>query len=295
MTRAVFDLRTPVDWNAPLRQSIWALLPLGTRPMVETWIEQACANGCREFLVVPKAEELATLSRTLGDGSRWGCRIDVREKLAEADQYRSGCGPADGRHLNKGILWMNEPCLLSEDLIRQPIDSLHDYFRVNLDLSAGVYSLPVAPGYEGLAASAEGESVGLEPILAPSARFHSPLMLGDHVRVNGFAELGPNAVIGNHVVVGRGSRVVNSLILDDTYIGAGLNVDGRIVDGRRLIDPRDGLAIELDDLLLADLQTNRSPVSDLFAGVRRWFAPGAKKSERKEASPAEMFSTRRAS
>jgi len=101
---------------------------------------------------------------------------------------------------------MNEPCLLENELIRRPIQSLHDYFQVNLDLAAGVHCLPVAPGYEGRAASTKGESVGLEPILAPSARFHPPLMLGDPVRVNGFAELGPNAVIGNHVVVGRGSR-----------------------------------------------------------------------------------------
>jgi|GEM_PF-1622494 len=268
MNRAVFDLRTPVDWHAPLRQEAWAMLPLGTRPMVATWVEQACAHGCHEFVVMPELNQYSLVSKVLGDGTRWGCRIEYRPHLMGDDRFRPDQDPS-----SEDILWMNQPCLLSDQLVREPITSLQQYYQLNLDLAAGLHSLPVAPGYAGgvRSRSGAGESVGLEPIMAPSARFHPPLMIGDHVRVNGFAELGPKVVVGNHVVIGRGSRVVNSMLMDHSYVGPGLNIEGRIVDGPRLIDPVDGVAIELDDLLLADLKDVPSPMSMISTRVRGWF------------------------
>jgi hypothetical protein len=82
--------------------------------------------------------------------------------------------------------------------------------------------------------------------------FHSLLFAGFHRRFHNVQLLadtiiGPSAIIGNNVIIDRESSVESSIVLDNTYIGEHLEVNGRIASGNRLNDPRSGASIEMED------------------------------------------------
>ncbi len=60
-------------------------------------------------------------------------------------------------------------------------------------------------------------------------------VLGDYSRIHPEARLNGNVAIGKHCLIDRGARISNSVILNGTYIGAGLAVENAIVYGDRMI------------------------------------------------------------
>lgn len=131
-----------------------------------------------------------------------------------------------------------------------PIDSLAAYYALNMDLVHGGIAHYLTPGY----AHRDGAYLGFNVIYPPSTALNPPLIVGNDVRIHGLASIGPGAVLGSRIIVDSQAQVRNSLVLDGTYIGRGVEIAGRIVAGRRLIDPQDGTVLELEDLhLLAPL------------------------------------------
>lgn len=233
--KAVFQTQFPAPWEDALPGYPWPLLPLGGRPMILTWIESAVAAGCEEIVVVLGGAAPA-IEALCGDGTAWGCHIQYRFQRPE---------PTPDEVLVTGPAFVSPK---GHTLHVRPMLSLGDLHGFNMDIASGRSELAVLPGYQ----SVPGECVGLDVHVSPSSRSERPFVVGDHARLASFCTIGPEAVLGRHVVVGRGSRVARSLILDHTHIGQGLEIDGKIVAGNRLIDPATGIQLELDDLLLAD-------------------------------------------
>ena len=131
------------------------------------------------------------------------------------------------------------------------IDSLQAYFDLNMAMVEGEIGRYLTPGYQ----RDDCAYLGYNVQYPATARLVPPLMIGNDVRLRSLCTIGPRAVLGSRVIVDRQAEVTDSIVLDGTYLGAGIELKGRIVAGHRLIDPSDGTAIDLADTqLLAPLR-----------------------------------------
>lgn len=148
----------------------------------------------------------------------------------------------------------NAPAFPPDCIAPHPVDSLADYYALNMALVRGEIAHYLTPGY----ARQENAYLGYNVVYPSAASLKPPLIIGNDCRIRALASVGPDVVLGSRIIVDRQAEVRNSVVLDGTYLGAGIEVDGRIVAGRRLIDPSDGTVLELDDAhLLAQLGVQR--------------------------------------
>jgi NDP-sugar pyrophosphorylase family protein len=73
---------------------------------------------------------------------------------------------------------------------------------------------------------------------------------GSYCRVDKSARLSGDVIIGDRVAVGRGARVRDSIIFDNTYIGSNTDCTDSIVNGNLLIRVDTGVCLELNDPVL---------------------------------------------
>lgn len=101
----------------------------------------------------------------------------------------------------------------------------------------------LTPGY----AHRDNAYIGFNVVYPVQAELKPPLMIGNDCRIGSLALVGPDVVMGNRIIVDRQAEIRNSIVLDGTYLGTGIEIDGRIVAGKRLIEPHDGTVLDLDD------------------------------------------------
>ncbi|MEA2067805.1 MAG: NDP-sugar synthase [Verrucomicrobiota bacterium] len=146
------------------------------------------------------------------------------------------------------------------------IDSIARYFDLNMKMVVGEFSRYVTAGFSGK----DGSSIGYNVRTPPSSHLQAPIMVGDDCRFGSMTTVGSNAVVGNHVIVDAYSELVNCLVLDDTYIGRNLEIRNKIVAGNRMIDPRDGTMIQIDDSWLIARNRPDMRTEDLVRYVILW-------------------------
>jgi hypothetical protein len=108
---------------------------------------------------------------------------------------------------------------------------------------------------------------------SPDATIHAgsvivgPVLIGPGCFVAAGARLGPGTVLTHDVVISSGTTVVNSLVLPQTFVGQGLELDEAVVNGCSVQHLRLGVRTTLprSDGLLLDLQ----PTGVVRAG---WFS-----------------------
>jgi len=145
-----------------------------------------------------------------------------------------------------------------------PVESLRDFFAINMRLAGGEISRYLAPGY----GAADGSCVGYNVVLPPSAEVAPSVILGNDCPVGRLASVGPCAVIGNHVRIGRQAQLSQCVVLSDTYVGEQVEIREKIAAGNRLIDPEDGVVLELEDTwLLARMPPAAAPWDAYRAAV----------------------------
>lgn len=124
-----------------------------------------------------------------------------------------------------------------------PVDSVSAYYDLNMKMVRGEFSRYVTAGY----GTVDGSSVGYNVLTPPSALLRAPIIIGNDCSLGVMSTVGPNAVIADHVIIDARSELSNCIILQDTYIGQNLEINRKIVSGKRLIDPDDGIMVEIDD------------------------------------------------
>jgi lipopolysaccharide/colanic/teichoic acid biosynthesis glycosyltransferase len=77
-----------------------------------------------------------------------------------------------------------------------------------------------------------------------------PVYIGAGAQIERDVELGPNAVIGANTVVDEGATVRNSSVLEGTYVGRLVKVDGRVVRGGLIVDAGSGESLRVVDPFL---------------------------------------------
>ena len=152
----------------------------------------------------------------------------------------------------------------------QAIDSVRAYYELNMDLVRGEITRYLAPGYH----AADGAYVGYNVILPPGVQVQAPLMIGNDCRLAPLSAVGPDVVLGSRVVIDAGTVVTRSVVLAGTYVGSGLEIEGKIVSGRRMVDPESGAAVDIEDpWLLAPLGA-AGRMGDGLRAVFGWILAG---------------------
>jgi NDP-sugar pyrophosphorylase family protein len=125
-------------------------------------------------------------------------------------------------------------------------NSLAEYYKANLRMIQGEYKYLKPAGREittGHRASPRAR-VGQKSIHSSYGYF------GANSKVARSATLSGSVVLGDNVVIDYGARVSDSIILDNTYIGANTDCRDAIVSGSLMIKVDTGICLELDDPLL---------------------------------------------
>ena len=147
-----------------------------------------------------------------------------------------------------------------------PINSITDYFNINMKLVAGECSRYVSAGFS----SSDGSSIGYNVHTPPSSHLQTPIIIGDNCRFGALTTVGPNAVVANHVIVDAFTELINCLILEDTYVGRNLEIRNKIVAGNRVIDPTDGTVIEIEDSWLVARNRPDMRTEDVVRYIILW-------------------------
>ncbi len=138
------------------------------------------------------------------------------------------------------------------------LDSLEQVLQANLDLAGGRFLGLVPAGLK----HSEGIMTGRLSHLDPASVVDPPVSLGDHSSVHRSARLYGPVVIGSNCFIDRDTQIRDSLILPDTYIGAGLDVKDAIIGEGMLVQPGSDLSLPIDDPLWVAPMARRWRASD---------------------------------
>lgn len=94
----------------------------------------------------------------------------------------------------------------------------------------------------------------------PTAHIHPPVYIGEGSQILTDTEIGPNAVLGSYVVVGRNTSIKNSTVFNSTLIGTHLDIESKIVNKNILIDTKLNDIVQMaEPLILADVSPTYFP------------------------------------
>lgn len=133
---------------------------------------------------------------------------------------------------------------------------------VHIHLAAGT-SLAVdslAAYLDAVAASLAGTSpfseergdiiIGRHCDVHPTTHLIPPVRIGDFTSIGRECVIGPMAQIGGHCVVDARTEVLRSVVMDGSYVGREVTLDGRVADHELLITPKTGAVIRVPDAFL---------------------------------------------
>ena len=221
-----------------------AALPVCGKPILEYQLDECARKGVTEVLVLDWGYDVALANR-LGDGARWGLKLTYTGSSAVG-----ACESEIGRHA--GFVGQSDVSFVRENSVGgRLIDSLETYFEANFDVLRNPGDL-VLPGYSAEA----GVYAGMNVVIKPSVEIAAPVAMGDNVHLERGVRISDGVVLGEGVVVSRQTRISRSVIFDGTYLGPNMEVAGKIVVGRRVIDPASGAFVDLVDAgLSSDLES----------------------------------------
>lgn len=124
-----------------------------------------------------------------------------------------------------------------------PLESLKDLYEINMSLVQGEVQNYLQPGYY----DKDNVIIGYNVITPPTATLSAPLIIGNDCRISPMTSIGPNAVVGSHVLIDRQSEISDSVILSGTFIGQGMEIRSKIVFGNTVIDPYSQAVVTIPD------------------------------------------------
>ena len=103
------------------------------------------------------------------------------------------------------------------------------------------------PGYS----SEHDVHIGRNVVLEHGSCVKTPVLLNDNTWFGRNVILDGDVIVDSGSYVSEGVRLRRTLVCRDTFIGEALDFDGKIIVGRRVIDPETGTWVDLEDPGLA--------------------------------------------
>ena len=122
------------------------------------------------------------------------------------------------------------------------VHDLRSWYELNFTVfhDSGLFTLP---GY-----SAERDvHLGRNVVLEHGVNISPPALLQDNVWCARNVHLDGDVIVGSGTFIGEGTTLRRTVVCDNTYIGTGLVLDGKIVAGNRIIDPVSGVWTDVED------------------------------------------------
>ena len=103
------------------------------------------------------------------------------------------------------------------------------------------------PGYS----SEKNVHIGRNVVLEHGTSVKAPVLLQDNTWFARNVILDGEVIVDSGSYVSEGAKLARTVVLRDTFIGEGLEFDGKIVSGRRVIDAATGTWVDLEEPGLA--------------------------------------------
>jgi lipopolysaccharide/colanic/teichoic acid biosynthesis glycosyltransferase len=84
-------------------------------------------------------------------------------------------------------------------------------------------------------------------ILHPTTRLIPPVYLGQDCRISGGCVLGPDVVISDGTIVDTKTSIKNSIVLEQSYVGEGLELEDVIIDKSLLVNAKHNSVLNIPD------------------------------------------------
>ena len=265
------------------------MLPLAGRRFVDHAIETARRRGSPRTVVADWELFSPQLAQELGDETRPGGTVPYLHAEGAQPEGLDGLASAGGpvaEELRDGVIveWglsvqtgraargTFRPCTPEEtartpqglylfeggrwsrcETGNIPLAGVKEWFDANFAV-LGRPDLFSMPGYT----SEKDVHIGINVVMERGTTAVPPLLMLDKAWCARNVKLDGNVIIGRESFVGEGTRLKNTIICDDTYVGQDMELEGKIVSGRRIIDARDGTWVDVENPNIARSGTELS-------------------------------------
>lgn len=265
--------------NQPL-----STVPLLGKSLLEYWIEYLAVKGAKHIQILA-ADRPEMVRELVGDGARWGLRIEVIEESRELL-------PSHARTkypiLQKAD-WMPEPDNMIA-LTQFPGVPEHSLFNSYTDWFGALSAwLPQAAGENrlGMREIQPGVWVANRARIASGVCLRAPCWIGEDVSIGARCTIGPMAVVEDRAVVEADCEISNSVVGPETFVGGWTELRQSLAFGNSLVNWNTGVAAEIEDpLLLCALREPRA--TGTLAALRQKLA-ALNKPEKVEKEELELL------
>ncbi len=228
--------------DAPL-----ALAPILGEGIVSHWIEHLAVLGARHVQVIA-ADRTDQVRAVLGDGARWGVRLDVistsvEPSIAEAvARYRPANAAGWIAAPNDVVVMDHLPGCADLPLF----ESYASWFAALLAWMPRA----LTPARVRVTEIRPGIWVGRRAHVSAKAELIAPCWIGDQVFVEPGAIVGPGAIVENRSVIEDEARVTQSWVGPDTFVGPMTALASSLAWGNRLTNWRSDSSLQVPDPFL---------------------------------------------
>lgn len=234
------------------------LVPILGKCLVEYWLEHLVLRGDRDvrIIAIDRAEHVRAL---VGDGSRWGLRVEVIAEPNESDPveiraHRDGypVPPVTPPPPDDVVLMDHLPGLTGFPLF----DSYEAWFQA---LQAWIPHACTSDRI-GRREISPGVSAGLHSRISPAAQLNAPCWIGDNVFVGPDAVIGPGAILEDRAFIECGAHITQSVVGPETFVGELTLIDQSLASGNLLINWKTRSCLDVpDEFLLCSLGVRQPP------------------------------------
>lgn len=216
------------------------------------WIEHLASLGAKEVKVIA-SDRPEKIRASVGDGSRWGVKVEVIESSTEM-AVQDGLA----QYRPKGEAgWLEAPhdVIVADTLPGLPRQKLFESYDGFFHALKESMPFITARGRVGLKQIRPGVWAGLRVHISDDAVLEAPCWLGDGVHIEKGAHVGPNAILEDLSWVSAGADVFDSVIAPETHLGVATSLNHSVAVGSTLIDWESGSVTKIaDSFLLCSLR-----------------------------------------
>ena len=257
-----------------VEQNPLAIAPILGESIVSHWIEHLAGLGARhvQVIVADRADQVRT---TLGDGARWGVRLEVITVSVEPTPAEAAAKfrPSDAEG------WMAAPhdIVFLNHLPGTPDQSLFASYANWFSALIAWMPRALTPARVRVSEIRPGIWVGRRAHVSPTAQLLAPCWIGDQVFVEPGAVVGPGAIIEDRSVVGEEAHVVQSWVGPDTFVGPMTSVASSLAWRNTITNWRSDSSLRVPDpFLLCSLTPQPVAPREPFDRMERALVRSAK-------------------
>ena len=217
-------------------------LPVVGKAFVEYQLDALSERGCEKVLVLDY-DWCETLATHLSGGGRRRWPIEMEYRKTDRIFVDEGAAKA----ANAGFIGTDDVEVVIG--LKFPVGdgwrevkSVKEFYDLNFDLlkNPSGYTLN---GYSG----EKDVYIGTNVMIKTGRRVVPPLFLGDTSRIEYAVWLMGGVIIGRGSIIDHGTILRHTIIFPKTYVGKRMEFSGKIVVGKRVIDPATGSYADLEE------------------------------------------------